>query len=179
MKILKNPLRVYSIIALAVAAIFFSCETLKDPATDYKIFALVTCDGSATGLYYNSMTVNYYVDKQYPFTDVKTDLTGQAQSSLTFPKKITTITITATKVNIDSTLNVLIYKNTSIVKYVNLPACSASTTSCSTTISISYDVNEKNPLTGATGTSTSSSSGSSTSSSTSSSSTSSTSSSGK
>lgn len=174
MRLFKKPLRVYSTIALAIAAIIISCDSFKDTENDYKIFALITCDGSTT-TNFNSMTVNYYIDKQYPFTDIKVDTSpaGSPQSSFTFPKKITTITITATKANSDSTLNVIIYKNTSIVKYVNLPSCAATITSCTNTISINYDVNEDKTkaAAGTSTTSTSSSSTSSTSSSTSSTST--------
>ena len=177
MKLFMKPLGIFSILAVIAAGLFFSCDTFKDDEENYKIFALVTCNGSSLANY-NSMTVNYYIDKEFPFTVIRSSITAESQKSFTWPKKITTITITATKVNYDSTLNILIYKNTSIVKYANLPACSASTTSCSTTISITYDVEEDKAkaAAGSTSSSTSSTSSSSTSS-TSSSSTGSTSSS--
>lgn len=164
---LKKIQGTYAVILLSMTAVFCSCH-LDTSSSDYKIFAMVTCDGSATSPDYNSMTVNYYVDKQYPFTDVKKDTAGVSQVSITLPKKITTITITATKVNSDSTLNVILYKNTNIVKYANLPSCASTYSSCTNTISIDYNV-EDDKTKAATGSSTSSSS-STTSSSTSSSS---------
>jgi hypothetical protein len=177
MKLFRKPLGIFSLVALVAAGIFFSCDTFKNKEEDYKIFALVTCNGSNLPDF-NSMTVNYYIDKQYPFTDIKISTSTDSETSFTLPKKITTITVTATKVNYDSTINIIIYKNYSIVKYVNLPACSSSTTSCSTTISLTYDVNEEKTKAAAGGskTSTSSSSTSSSSTSSTSSSTSSTSS---
>ena len=66
---------------------------------------MVTCNGSVLADF-NSMTVNYYVDKQYPFTDIRTSVSTASEISFTLPKKIETITITATKVNYDSTLNI-------------------------------------------------------------------------
>jgi hypothetical protein len=176
MKLFKKPLRIFSILALLAVGLLFSCDSLKNSEENYKIFAIVTCDGSSTATTdYNSMTINYYVDKKYPFNAVINDVgpippPPQPQLSFTLPKKMTTITVTVNKTSTDSTVNILIYKITSdstkIVKYINLPSCIASTTSCSNTISLSYDVSEDDAkaASGTTTSSTSSSSSSSTSS---------------
>ena len=86
MKLFKKPLRIFSILALLAAGLIFSCDSLKNDKENYKIFALVTCNGSALADF-NSMTVNYYVDKQYPFTDIRTSVSTASEISFTLPKK--------------------------------------------------------------------------------------------
>ncbi|MBN1498388.1 MAG: hypothetical protein JXA07_16570 [Spirochaetes bacterium] len=145
-------------IILTLAAVFLipSCE-LKDP-DDYEIMIIVMGNGSTTPgdiadpLYptYNKFSTTILVDGKPPLPFISPDVFPPERSTLLIipAGKIKTATITAQRINSDSTLMIMIYKDNELdEKGVGLlPTCTSTlTSSCSNTLNLIYKVDEDDP----------------------------------
>lgn len=136
---MKTLRHVTLLIAIAMLPLLFSCEFTATDQNDLKV--LVMCTGSATD---NSFTANLIIDNKPPFNMfTRASATGETYS--VFPagdaKKIT---ITAVKAADDSTLTIMIYNHGEADEngFANLPSCtlSGTTTSCTNTLILQYEV---------------------------------------
>ncbi len=134
----KKLLSVSIAIALALAALLSSCE-LEDTDAEPEIMVQVLCDGGPT----NDFTVNYFIDKKFPVSQSVVSLADEPTTSFYPPSKIETVTVTATKSDMKSSLTIIIYKNNRMERYANLSGCDTTTYSCSTTLTLDYDINEE------------------------------------
>jgi hypothetical protein len=149
-------------IALAMLPLLFSCEFTATDENDLKV--LVMCTGGAT----NAFTVNFIIDNKPPF-----DLTPKASASgyefsVCPAGNAEKITITAVKAEDGATLTIMVYNHGEVDEngFANLPSCtiSGTTTSCTNTLLLQYEVKstEETDSTSASTDSSSSSSSSST-----------------
>ena len=124
---------------MASAALLVSCEGLEDPDENPEIAVQVLCDGGPT----NNFTVNYFIDKKYPISQSITSVGAEGTMSFYPPSRIKTVTVTATKGEMKSSLTIIIYKNNRMERYANLSGCDTTTYSCSTTLTLDYDIDEE------------------------------------
>lgn len=174
MYLYKISMKIFSIaaiVAMVGALLFLSCEfTNKSSDANYQIILAVLCNGGTT----NNVSINYYINDQFPIQVNST--TGTSILPIQHRPKAT---ITATKEDVTASLTILVFKDYKMDKFSNLASCTTgSTTSCSNTLVLNYNVDDATNLT-KTASGTTSSTSSTSSSSTSSSSTTSSSSSGK
>ncbi len=134
----KKLLSVSIAIAIALAALLSSCE-LKDMDEEPEIMVQVLCDGGPT----NNFTANYFIDKKFPVSQSVASVADEPTMSFYPPSKIETVTVTATKGDMKSSLTIIIYKNNSMERYANLSGCDTTSYSCSTTLTLDYDINEE------------------------------------
>lgn len=153
-KIRKFPV----MILLAASMVFLSCDMFED-TDDYDISIFIICSGSGGELF--NVTI---------IPDGKTPITVSGLPSQTFypAGKITAATITATREDPKDSLMILVYKDNKLDDkgVAILPTCSSSstTTYCSDTLVLQYEVDQEDTdKTSGTSGSTSSSSSSSTS----------------
>ena len=164
--------KIHPIIAALITAmlpVLFSCEFLSSSGDENNIDVLVLATGgTSSGSPENSFTVTYVVDNHPPFNQNVVG-TGLDQASSILPAgNAKKITITAVKIENSSSLTILVYNHGNLDNdngYANLPSCStSSTTSCTNTLVLQYEVkstNDTNTTGGTTTTSTSSSTSSS------------------
>jgi hypothetical protein len=146
MKFRNKSFAILAILALTAVCTSLSCQ-LKDP-DNYDVNIIVMANGS-TVADYNKFTATFLVDDKPPITLTSIpDVNGQDITAWLYIPcgNIKTATITATRVNSDASLSILIYKNNELDQkgVALLATCNAtSTTSCSNTLNLVYKVDQQ------------------------------------
>ncbi|MBN2080396.1 MAG: hypothetical protein JW838_15605 [Spirochaetes bacterium] len=137
---LRNSLsRTSFALIISLAAFTLSCDGFEDMDEEPEIMVQVLCDGGPT----NNFTVNYFIDKKFPISQSVMSVGNNGAMSFYPPAKIETVTVTATKGDMKSSLTIIIYKNNELERYANLSGCDTTSYSCSTTLTLDYDINEE------------------------------------
>jgi hypothetical protein len=139
MKAKKYAPQVMIILALAISSLFFSCDVFKDETNDIA-FAIECMGGTGAASVKDKFTALILSDGTQTFNIPTTT------NAFAFPLgNKTKLTITATKLDMTSTLIIMVFKNGQIDEkgYLMLPSCdsSSSTTSCTNSLTLTWELN--------------------------------------
>jgi hypothetical protein len=167
--IMKTLRHITLLIAIAMLPLLVSCEFTSTDQNDLKV--LVLCTGgtvsSTDTTPNNTFSVTYIVDSHPPYSQTVDGAAKDKADSVLPAGNATKITITASKESDSATLTILVYNHGTVDDngFANLPSCtiSGTSTSCSNTLVLQYEVKTENTTDtkAATTTTTSSSSSSS------------------
>lgn len=137
MKLHKYLSRTAVIIALSLSAILLSCDVFED-TSDYDVTIFIVCSGGAA----QGFDATIILDGKTPIP-----LNGN-EGELIFPAgKITAATISVTRDESDATLMILVYKDNELdekgLALLDTCTSSSSTTYCSDTLSLQWEVDQK------------------------------------
>ena len=128
---MKRVRHILIILVIAMLPLFFSCEIDTGETNDIDI--MIICSGGTT----NDYSYDLILDNKVPLSNL-----NGAEMTIIPAGNIEKATISVTRSDETSSLTIAIYNNNEFDDngYAALDSCSTSSTSCSNTLSLQYEV---------------------------------------